>query len=156
MGEMQLTLSEQRIYDLLSSRPNGIVKYAEFESVICCKLRSGRWLLRVFVSRLRKRGLRIENVKQIGYRYKPRKPKMHMIDLTDDDRMFAAAIQDAIGSVMEHYAGVVNLESQIAILGVAIGAFLNQLPAEDCEILKAVLFKNVNTAHELSQVMRMQ
>ena len=77
---------------------------------------------------------------------------MQVIDLDDENQAYADEVQDAIHSIMRRHAGVVGFESQMAIMGVAIGAILHQLPARDRKHFTRVLVKNMEEANKFSKV----
>jgi hypothetical protein len=149
-----LPIHQRRIFDLLHKQVGRVVEYSAFESVCCYKRDSG---LAEVIYRLRKRGIRIENVSGVGYRLKaPRMKPMHKLDMTEPDCEFANEIQDAIAAVMTRHARDVGLESQVAILGVAIGAMLHQLPDYECEHFTHVFMRNLADAPQLSELMHVQ
>ncbi len=81
---------------------------------------------------------------------------MPTIDLDVTTQFYAQDVQEAIHSAMRRHAEEVGFEAQIAILGVAIGAILHQLPRTERSRITKVLLKNVNDAPRLSQLIRMQ
>ena len=81
---------------------------------------------------------------------------MHKLDMTAPDQEFATEIQDAIAEVMTKHCYDVGLESQMAILGVAIGALLHQLPEYECSHFTYVFMRNLTDAPQLSELMHVQ
>ena len=81
---------------------------------------------------------------------------MPTIDLDVTTQFYAQDVQEAIHSAMRRHAEEVGFEAQIAILGVAIGAILHQLPSRERSRFAKVLMKNVNDAPRPSQLIRMQ
>ena len=77
-------------------------------------------------------------------------------DLDVTAQFYAQDVQDALHIVMRRHAEDVGFEVQIAILGVAIGAILHQLPKSEKVRFTKLLLRNVNDAPKLSQVIRMQ
>lgn len=157
---MNLTTTQQRLYDALANKSGEVVPYAELDRVISCK--SGRDNLRVFVRQLRLLGVRIKTVSKTGYCLKIRKPRLYRkkpvptFELDATTQFYAQDVQAAIHGVMLRHAEDVGFEAQIAILGVAIGAILHQLPKSEKSRFTKLLLKNVNDAPNLSQVIRMQ
>lgn len=80
---------------------------------------------------------------------------MQIVDVTDETDLYAIDVQDAIHTVMKSYAESVGFESQMAIMGVAIGAILFQLPDHDREYYTRVFIENMSGADSLSQLMVM-
>ena len=81
---------------------------------------------------------------------------MPSFDLDATAQFYAKDVQEAIHGVMRRHAEDVGFEAQIAILGVAIGAILHQLPKAEKVRFTKLLLQNVNAAPKLSQVIRMQ
>lgn len=76
--------------------------------------------------------------------------------MDDVTQYYAQDVQDVIFDVMRRHAEDVGFETQIAIIGVAVGAILNQLPDEDRMYFMEVLFENVANAQNLSFPIRLQ
>ena len=101
-------------------------------------------------------GLRIENIRRLGYRLVSKELEMPNVIHDFETQCYAQDIQEAIHSAMRKHADVVGFEPQIAIMGVAIGAILHQLPMKHRKQMTRILLKNINLAPEFSKVMRMQ
>lgn len=85
---------------------------------------------------------------------KPRMiPMRTATDVQDQSAVYASDVQDAIHGVMRKYAKSVGFESQLAIIGVAIGAILHQLAPHDREYYTRLVMENIEDAPKLSQVM---
>jgi len=144
-----LPIMQTKVLSLLQQKAGEVVPYSAFESVISCK--RDRNLLAHSIYRLRKCGLKIENHSGVGYRLKQRNKPMQVIDLDDENQAYADEVQDAIHSIMRRHADV-GFESQMAIMGVAIGAILHQLSARDRKHFTRVLVKNMEEANKFSKV----
>jgi len=152
-----LTLQQQRVYNLLKSHTGQVVTYADFESVICCKRRGGRTHLAVVIMALRKHllGRGIRSIRNIGYILKEKHP-MTLCQLSENDAVFASEFQDAMCSVMTRHSELVDLESQIAIMQIAIGSIINQLPEKLRKYYIRMAIRNLTDAAQLAEVMRLQ
>ena len=150
---MRLSPTEQRLYDILLRKAGNIVPTAEFADVMSAK--KGTANLRVVMCRLRRRGLQIETVFGVGYRLRAKK-KMPVIVNDIEAQMYADDIQSAMQEAMRRHAESVGFEAQIAIIGVALGALLDQLPDHDREHFSKILFRNVRESRKYSKPMRMQ
>ena len=151
--QLVLPPMQQNVYQLLKQKAGEVVNYTEFDSVISCK--RDRNHLAASIYRLRKRGLRIENYSGVGYRLKIRKKPVQVFDVTDRTQAYAQEVQEAIHGVMRRHAEDVGFESQVAIMGVAIGAILHQLPKYDREHFTRVFIKNMEEAPRFSNVIRL-
>lgn len=151
-----LSITERRIYEFLQSNSGDIVPYAAFGHLICVK--AGTANLRQVISRIRrKKKCLIEVVPGRGIRLRTiRLKKVPVIDLNYDSQLYANDIQEAMSAAMSRHAESVGFESQIAIMGVAIGALLEQLPKRDRDYFTRILFKNVKDAGKFAAPMRMQ
>ena len=148
-----LPIMQTKVLSLLQQKAGEVVPYSAFESVRSCK--RDRNLLAHSIYRLRKCGLKIENHSGVGYRLKQRNKPVQVIDLDDENQAYADEVQDAIHSIMRRHAGVVGFESQMAIMGVAIGAILHQLPKYDREYFTKVFIKNLKEAERFSTVIQL-
>ena len=153
---MHLSPTERRLYDILRKKSGGIVPMSEFERVLSVK--KGTSNLRVVISRMRRRlGLKIETIFGVGYRLKPQKrPSVPVTELDVDHQFYAQDMQESLFSAMRKHADSVGFESQIAIMGVAIGAILHQLPEQDRKYFTKLLLKNINSAPKFSETVRLQ
>lgn len=141
------------VYRLLHNNSGDVVSYKQFESVLSPK--KGRNLLATSIYRLRKAGIRVQNLSGVGYRLKPKRKPVQVFEVTDQTQIYAQDVQDAIHSVMRRHAEDVGFESQIAIMGVAIGAILHQLPKHDRDHYIKVFVRNMNEANHFSNVIRL-
>ena len=80
---------------------------------------------------------------------------MPVLDVTDESQAYAEDVQAAIHGVMRRYSEDVGFESQMAIMGVAIGAILHQLPKYDREYFTKVFIKNLKEAERFSTVIQL-
>jgi biotin operon repressor len=144
---------QNRVFSILQQKAGEVVSYAELDTVISCK--GDRNLLAQSIRRLRKRGLKIENYSGIGYRLKPKRKHVQVIAVTDQTQSYAEEVQDAIHAIMRRHAEDVGFESQMAIMGVAIGAILHQLPKHDRDHYIRVFVRNMNEAPKFSSIMRL-
>jgi hypothetical protein len=78
---------------------------------------------------------------------------MNLVAVIASDQLYANDIQNSIHTVMAKHRKNVGFESQMAIMGVAIGAILHQLPKHDREYFTKVLIRNVKEANHLSRIM---
>jgi len=76
------------------------------------------------------------------------------IEVYGQGEHYAHAVQDAIFTVMDDFP-TVAFESRVAILGVAIGAMLMQLPDEQKNYFTDLFIENVCGAGNLSELMVM-
>lgn len=97
----------------------------------------------------------IQNYNRIGYRLKIRKKKVVTLPITEEIQEYASEMECAIRGILSNHTEV-GFESQVAILGVAIGAILHQLPKREYQRYTRVLMKNIANAPNLSQIVRMQ
>jgi biotin operon repressor len=148
--ELVLPPMQTKVLSLLQQKAGEIVSYAELNAVISC--RDNRNHLATSIYRLRKRGLRIQNHSGVGYRLKQRNKPVEVLDLDEENQAYADEVQDAIHSIMRRHADVVGFESQVAIIGVAIGAILHQLPPLDRKHFTRVFIKNMEEAPKFSTV----
>lgn len=81
---------------------------------------------------------------------------MPVITHSIETQHFADEIQSAMHHVMGEHAESVGFEDQISIIGVALGALLDQLPDRDKLYFTRILFQNVRDARKFSMPMRMQ
>ena len=149
---MNMTTTQRRVYDILVENIGDTVPYSAFERVISCK--KGKQNLCQFIRQLRAMGLRIYNVRRTGYRLTPRNREMHKIIDDLETQCYAQDIQAALHNAMAKYADSVGFEPQIAIMGVAIGAILHQLPEYERKRFVRILLRNIDQAPEFSHVMR--
>lgn len=77
---------------------------------------------------------------------------MQVIEVTREGESYAEDVQDAIFDVMKMYAETVGFESQIAIMGVAVGAILNQLSDGDREYYSRLFVENMAGAKDFAVV----
>lgn len=151
---MNLSPTEHRLYKFLQGKVGEIVPYSSFEKVISVK--KGTANLRAAICRLRrKKGHPIDNVQNRGYRLRMLS-KMPICEVDSDAQFYAQDVQQAIFAAMQKHAEIVGFESQIAIMGVAIGAILHQLPESDRKYFTKLLVKNINLAPQFSEIMRVQ
>jgi len=143
---------QNNVFEALRQKVGEVVSYAELDKVISCK--RDRNLLAASIYRLRKRGLKIKNHSGVGYRLIQRRKPVEVIDLEDQDAVYANEMTDAIHSVMRRHAEAVGFESQMAIMGVAIGAILYQLTARERNHFTRVFLKNMREAERFSQVIQ--
>ncbi len=148
--ELVLPPMQAKVLSLLQQKAGEVVRYAELDAIISCK--RDRNHLAQSIYRLRKRGLKIQNHSGIGYRLKQRRKPVEVFDLDDENQAYADEVQDAIHSIMRRHAGMVGFESQMAIMGVAIGAILHQLPTRDRKHFTRVFIKNMEEAPKFSSV----
>lgn len=144
---------QSKVLSVLQQKAGEVVSYAELDTVISCK--RDRNHLAASIYRLRKRGLRIENHSGVGYRLKQRQKPVPVLDVTDESQAYAEDVQAAIHGVMRRYSEDVGFESQMAIMGVAIGAILHQLPKYDREYFTKVFIKNLKEAERFSTVIQL-
>ena len=76
---------------------------------------------------------------------------MQVLEITEDQEEFAQNAMDVIHGLFSRHVEV-DFESQIAIMGVAIGAILHQLPIKDRKYFSKLLIRNVNAAPRFSEV----
>lgn len=145
----------RRLYTALCEKAGEIVPYPQLENLFGKRNRTN--LLRVYIYQLRKRGIRIDTISNVGYRLKPKRKKpVQVCNVSGEAQNYATEIQDAIHVVMRKYAEDVGFESQIAIMGVAIGSILHQLPSYDRDHFTKVLISNVKDAPEFSTLQMLQ
>ena len=149
-----MTVTQRRVFEILVHNVGDTVPYSEFSRAISCK--TGTENLRQNIRRLRIMGLRIENIRRLGYRLVSKELEMPHVIHDFETQCYAQDIQEAIHGAMRKHAEVVGFEPQIAIMGVAIGAILHQLPMKHRKQMTRILLKNINLAPEFSKVMRMQ
>lgn len=150
--ELSLPPRQGRIYAMLRQKAGDVVPYDHFESVISCK--KDRNQLAAAIYQMRKRGVRIENVSGVGYRLRPKRRKaVQVYNTTPEAQLYAQDVQEAIHGVMRKHADNVGFESQVAIMGVAIGALLHQLPTADRDYFTKILVRNVKDANKVSKPM---
>lgn len=114
----------------------------------------------MYVGKLRRKleplGFILKTHNRIGYLLeKPRKKKVEIVALTDESQAYAAEMECTIRSILSEHVEV-GFESQVAIMGVAIGAILHQLPVSDRDHCIKVLVSNIKQAPKFVQTMRMQ
>jgi DNA-binding winged helix-turn-helix (wHTH) protein len=149
-----LSPTERRVYEFLAGKAGEIVPIQAFGEVISVKDR-GYTNLRVVMSKLRRKGIDIETIFGKGYRLKAKK-KMPVIELDYDTQVYAQEIEATVRTTMGNHAETVGFESQIAIIGVVIGAMLEQLPDRDKKHFTNILIENVKNAKKYSVPMQMQ
>lgn len=81
---------------------------------------------------------------------------MPVIPNSLETQEYAIEIQNAMFDIMGRHAESVGFTTQISIIGVAIGAMLDQLPARDKNHFIKILMRNVKEARKYSAPMRMQ
>lgn len=83
---------------------------------------------------------------------------MEVIVIADnmETQQYADEIQSAMMDVMGRHAESVGFEDQISIIGVALGALLDQLPAHDRDYFTRILMQNVRDARKYSMPVRLQ
>lgn len=153
----QLSPTEATLYGILAQRAGDIVTYREIEKRFCCI--KGRNNLVVYVGKLRRKlyrsGHRIETHNRIGYRLKLRKKRVPILLHSEETRQYAADVEHVIRAIMNEHVEV-GFESQVAILGVAIGAILHQLPPRDREFYIRILNRNIEEAPSYIKTPRTQ
>lgn len=146
---MHFTLTEMRLYGILRRKMGTMVPVADLDRLISCK--DGMANLRTMIWRMRRKGIAIKNIRGRGYIL-----TMPVIELDIETQYYAQDVQDAIHGAMRKHAENVGFEAQVAIIGVAIGAILHQLPEPDRGHFVKILLKNVRNAPQMSEIVRMQ
>ena len=144
-----LSHTERKLYSALRRNVGTIVSISELGRIISVK--DGCANLRQTILRMRKKGLEIKNIRGQGYLI-----TMPVTDLDVDHQFYAQDMQESLFSAMRKHADSVGFESQIAIMGVAIGAILHQLPEQDRKYFTKLLLKNINSAPKFSETVRLQ
>ena len=157
-GIASLSAIQIKVYALLRQKAGEIVTYEELEAGLSCNV--SRSQLASAMCRLRSCGLRIRCVSGRGYYLKPTKAKeVPIFEIQPDDydvQSYATDIQDAIHGAMRNHAETVGLEPQMAIMGVAIGSILGQLPYQERQYYLKILITNLRKAPQLSETVNLQ
>lgn len=154
-ADVPLTPNLLRLYTALHEKAGEIVPIAQLESIVGGK--NPRRLLYPQMTRMRRCGIPVENIKGIGYRLLKRK-KARKLNIQNNGRSmeYANDIEHVIHSVMQHYSEDVGFETQISIMGITIGAMLHQLPRREREHFTKILLKAIKHADEMSVPLTMQ